>query len=192
MKSLRKRRSFKPFIIKRNLSKPNRFYRKRNLQKRSLMDFKLKPRPLFSASTAKHNNPLSKQLVSDIDFHSCNDKNESIAQPGSSLQKKNWWTPVWSGLLMEESGKHQKTIRQAIWLYLFLLTAANRRTGILYRKLSTITDETGFHRRSVERWLRTLRDNGYVETHSTGRALQISITKWKPILPKKSEKKLNQ
>lgn len=124
---------------------------------------------------------------SDFQFSQsvCDQLEQSI-----SGSQKNWWTPVWSGLMIDAGGKHHKAIRQAIWLYLFLLSVANRRTGILYRKLSTIATETGFHRRSIERWLRTLRDKGYIETLTTGRALQISISKWKPIFAKKSESKI--
>lgn len=100
---------------------------------------------------------------------------------------KNWWIHVWQGLVMDKRAKHQKAMRQAVWLYLYLLIAANWKSGVLYRRLSTIISETGFHERSISRWLNLLREKGYIETHSTGRALQISITKWKPIFRKKEQ-----
>jgi hypothetical protein len=102
--------------------------------------------------------------------------------------RKTWWVHVWRGLVVDKTGKHQKAMRQAIWLYLYLLLAANWKTGILYRRISTISTETGFNRRSVQRWLSVLRNKGYIETHSTGRSLQISITKWKSITKRKAGK----
>lgn len=185
MKFLHKRHRSKPSVIKRNPAKLNHFHRKANRIKRRLSPFKSK---LTSSPPEKSNKYSNNQSVNEMDSHLSPYKNIS-EQSNSSLPKKNWWTPVWSGLIIDADGKHHKAIRQAIWLYLFLLTAANRRTGILYRKLSTITQETGFHRRSVERWLHTLRDKGYIETHSTGRALQISISKWKTILTKTATRK---
>jgi len=104
---------------------------------------------------------------------------------------KNWWIHVWQGLVMDKRAKHRKAMRQAIWLYLYLLVTANWRTGVLYRRLSTIESDTGFHERSISRWLKLLREKGYVETQSTGRALQISITKWKPISRKTKQLKIS-
>lgn len=97
------------------------------------------------------------------------------------VRKKNWWTPLWSGLLIEPSAKHYKTMGRAVWLYLYLLTYANRRTGNLFRRTSTIAGDMGLSLRTVSRWLALLKQNGYIETRQTGRSLAISITKWKPI-----------
>lgn len=104
-------------------------------------------------------------------------------QPKSTdtIPPKNWWIHLWSGLVLDKQSKHKRAIRQAIWLYLYLLLVANRESGRLYRRLSTIALETGFNPRSIQRWLRTLREKGYIETVSNGRSLNISITKWKPI-----------
>lgn len=95
--------------------------------------------------------------------------------------QKNWWIHIWSGLVLEKQAKHYKAIRQAIWLYLYFLIVANRQTGRLYRRLSTVASETGFHPRSIARWLKHLRETGYIETYSTGRFLHIAIAKWKPL-----------
>lgn len=184
MKSRRKRHSFKPFIIKRNPGRLHRFQQKRKRIKERISHFKRKQAARLEAHQVN-------RTVNKIAFQLSHLKSEMVKESAPRL-RKNWWTPVWNGLVMDEGGKHYKTIRQAIWLYLFLLSAANRRTGILYRKLSTIAEETGFHRRSIERWLRTLRDKGYIETHSTGRALQISVSKWKPITAKKKSESHSQ
>lgn len=158
MKISRCQRIAKPPIIKRNPAHVNYFHRQEN--------------PVELPHSSRQENRNGKFNFRPV--------------PPPPVADKNWWTPIWSGLVTDETGKHQKAMRQAIWLYLFLLTAANRRNGILFRRISTVARETGFNRRSVERWLRTLRDKGYIETRSTGHALHISITKWKPISRNKS------
>lgn len=95
--------------------------------------------------------------------------------------KSKWWTPLWSGLLVEPTAKHYKAMGSAIWLFLYLLTYANRTTGKLFRRRSTIASDLGLSLRTINRWLATLRQKGYVETKQSERSLIISITKWKPI-----------
>ena len=92
-----------------------------------------------------------------------------------------WWGFLRSGLVRDPTAKHKKAMRQAVWLYLYFLVVANWRNGTLFRKMSTIATETGFHPRTVQRWLRTLRRAGYIVTRSNGRSLLISLTKWRPI-----------
>lgn len=93
----------------------------------------------------------------------------------------NWWSPLWRGLAVEPTAKHFKAMGSAIWLYLYLLTFANRMTGKLFRRIQTIAEDTGLSSRTISRWLKILKDAGYIEARQTGRSLQISITKWKPI-----------
>lgn len=102
-----------------------------------------------------------------------------IFSPQSTL-----WIHMWSGLVSDPSGKHRTAIGKAIWLYLYLLVVANWKTGTLFRRLSTIAAEMGSNGRTVSRWLATLKKHGYVETKRTGRALTISISKWRPITRK--------
>jgi hypothetical protein len=75
-------------------------------------------------------------------------------------------------------------MRSALWLYLYLLLNADRRTGGLKRKLNTIGTDMGMSRDTVLRWLGSLRKGGYVETRSNGRCLFIRISKWRPLAPK--------
>lgn len=103
-------------------------------------------------------------------------------KPGAKfVSRANWWTPLWRGLVVEPTGKHYKTMRVALWLYLYLLVFANRLTGNLFRRIPTIAADMGVSYRTVNRWLNLLKANGYIEIRRTGRSLQISITKWKPI-----------
>ena len=97
------------------------------------------------------------------------------------ISKTKWWTPVWNGLPVDSTAKHYKAIGSAIWLYLYLLIFANRTTGNLFRRIPTIARDMGLSNRTISRWLNNLKTNGYIQTRQTGRSLQISITKWKPI-----------
>jgi hypothetical protein len=101
--------------------------------------------------------------------------------PKTSTSEKKWWTPVWSGLLVEPTAKHYKAMGRAVWLFLYFLTYANRMTGKLFRRRSTIARDLGLSLRTINRWIHILKQSGYIETHQAERSLMISITKWKPI-----------
>ncbi len=94
---------------------------------------------------------------------------------------RDWWVHIWGGLVRDVNGKHRKVMGQAIWLYLYLLLGANWQTGTLLRKIPTIASQMGMTERTVYRWLKVLRENRYIETRSNGRALKVSITKWRPV-----------
>lgn len=92
--------------------------------------------------------------------------------------QKQWWAPVWTGLVMDTEAKHYKRMGNAIWLFLYLLLHADSKTGLLTRKIKTISSETGISRNAIIRWLNTLRKQGYIATQSTGRGLFIQIRQW--------------
>ena len=132
------------------------------------------------------------QIKGSSEFDPCEPRAPaSLSKSTPRIQDKpqnmtnGWWVHLWNGLVRDPAGKHHNRIRQAIWLYLYLLGAANWKTGILFRRIATIAAETGFTTRSITRWLGRLRKHGYVETTSTGRALTISIKKWRPISHKR-------
>jgi hypothetical protein len=94
---------------------------------------------------------------------------------------KQWWAPVWKGLVMDSEAKHYLAMKNAIWLYLYFLLNANRRTGVLMRKIDTISNTMGVTRGTLVRWLDVLRSAGYVRTVNTGRSLTIQVTRWKAL-----------
>lgn len=105
----------------------------------------------------------------------------NVKHKADFISKANWWTPLWQGLVVESTAKHYKAMGSALWLYLYLLVYANRSTGCLFRRNLTIAKDMGLSSRTISRWLNTLRTWGYIKTYRTGRSLQISISKWKPI-----------
>lgn len=97
------------------------------------------------------------------------------------MKWQRWWAPVWRGLPVESTGKHYRAMRASVWLYLYFIVHADRKSGVLFRRIQTISQEMGVSRRTVCLWLSVLRRHGYITTKSTGRSLQIAVTKWKPL-----------
>lgn len=82
---------------------------------------------------------------------------------------------------MDPEAKHYRTMKNALWLYLYLLLGANRKTGLLMRKIDTICTDMGVTRDTALRWLKRLRRAGYIETVNTGRSLTIQVMRWKAL-----------
>ncbi len=99
----------------------------------------------------------------------------------STNVKKNWWSPVWNRLVMDEKSTHQRRMGNAVWLFLYFLLTANRQTGVLVRKVGTISADMGVPRRKIFKWLSTLRKGEYIKTKNSGRFLMVEINKWKPL-----------
>src|SRR6185369_11935354 len=56
---------------------------------------------------------------------------------------------------------------------------ADRKSGSLFRKIETISDDMGMTRDTIMRWIVILRRGGYIVTQSNGRCLNIQIGKWR-------------
>jgi len=95
--------------------------------------------------------------------------------------QKNWWAPVWRGLVADQEGKHCRRMKNSLWLFLYFVIHADRRTGWLKRKCQTICEQMGMSPKTVRKWLSVLRSNGYVKAKSNGRCLEIQIHRWKSI-----------
>ncbi|MCL4873542.1 hypothetical protein KJ039_05630 [bacterium] len=80
---------------------------------------------------------------------------------------------------MDHDARHYRRMRSAVWLYLYLLLNADRKTGSLSRKLRTISGDMGISKNMIMRWLNILRAEGYISTRNTGRCLIIKIAKWR-------------
>ncbi len=88
------------------------------------------------------------------------------------------------GVLFE--AKHYAQMGSAVWLYGWLVLRQTRQVGatglvlggrpVSYREIES---ETGFPRKTLERWMRVLRRAGYVETRAVPAGIVIRITKAK-------------
>lgn len=94
---------------------------------------------------------------------------------------KHWWAAVYTGLVVDKEGRHYQTMKNAIWLYLYLILHADRETGELSRKIGTIHADTGVSSRTVRAWMKRLKEAGYIKVSFNGRSQSIKITKWKGV-----------
>lgn len=94
-------------------------------------------------------------------------------------QSSGWWTPLWRGLIADPHGKHRKAMGSAVWLFLYLLTYANRKTGMVRRKISRIEEDTGYPLRTIQRHLKRLSEQDYITVARIKQYLHIQIKKWK-------------
>lgn len=88
------------------------------------------------------------------------------------------------GVLFE--AQHYERMGAAVWLYGWLVLRQTHQSGsvgwvlggapISYRE---IEQETGFNRRTLERWMTALRRHGYIETEAAPAGVIVRITKAK-------------
>lgn len=109
-------------------------------------------------------------------------------KPINKEKKREWWTPIWTGLVIDQEATHLKKMRMAIWLFLYFLLTADRHTGILFRKVKTISRDTGINPRTLRYWLGLLRQQGYITTRRTGHSLMIQTHKWKGVFAERSQR----
>jgi hypothetical protein len=99
------------------------------------------------------------------------------------MREKNFNTGL-RGVLFEE--RHYARMGSAIWLYGWLVLRQTHQTGttgwvlggapVSYRE---IEGETGFNRRTLERWMRLLRRSEYIETEAAPGGVVVRILKAK-------------
>jgi DNA-binding transcriptional ArsR family regulator len=104
----------------------------------------------------------------------------------SSASTKSWWAPLWRGLVADSTAKHYRSMKSAVWLFLYFVMHADRKTGRLIRRYDTIVRETGFAKRTIRHWLAILKRHGYVAVERSGNSLAIviQVQNWKPLPPK--------
>ncbi|MFH2068279.1 MAG: hypothetical protein ABII89_02290 [Candidatus Omnitrophota bacterium] len=92
---------------------------------------------------------------------------------------KNWWRPLWSGLVIDLDGKHSKQMKTSVWLFLYLLVTADSQTGTLVKTYAEISRETGRKEKTVRKWMHNLVRKGYVTVKRRRGSLSVSIKRWK-------------
>lgn len=93
-------------------------------------------------------------------------------------EQKDWRAPVLTGLVMDRDATHCNKMKNAIWLYMYLVVNADERTGTLERNIDAISRDTGIKESTIKNWLDILREGGYIETRNTGRSLCFVVNLW--------------
>lgn len=96
-----------------------------------------------------------------------------------NLTRKPWWRPVWSGLVIDPEGKHSKQMGQSIWLFLFLLLEADQKEGTLVKSIKEISREMGRPAGTIKKWLRILKEHGYIQAQRADHSQFIHIRTYK-------------
>lgn len=97
----------------------------------------------------------------------------------NNLTRKSWWRPVWSGLVIDPEGKHSKQMGQSIWLFLFLLLEADYKEGTLVKSIKEISREMGRPAGTIKKWLKILKEHGYIQTQRADHSQFIHIRTYK-------------
>jgi DNA-binding transcriptional ArsR family regulator len=112
------------------------------------------------------------------------DESAKISARATNVMREKDFSTGLRGVLFE--AKHHARMGSAVWLYGWLVLRQTHQSGdlgwvlggapITYREIEA---ETGFNPRTLERWLRDLRREGYIETTSMQQGISIRITKAK-------------
>jgi len=133
---------------------------------------------------------LQNKTKSDASIHSPSNMQPEysarcVNPPKSEIAESSttgdWWARLYRGLVIDSTAKHYRQMKQAVWLYLYFLLNANWKTGRLYRRLSTVSQDTGINLFAIRRWLRVLQRNGYINACYNGHFWVIAVNKWKPL-----------
>ncbi len=85
---------------------------------------------------------------------------------------------VKQGLVRDPEAKHVRRMRQAVWLFLFLIVSVNRQTGRRLISPVVVAQEMGLPEATVRSWLGHLRKAGYLSTQRQGRLVRVKIVRW--------------
>ena len=109
-----------------------------------------------------------------------------------TLQFVNQIAMLHRGLVVDPAATHVKRMRQAIWLYLYLLLAVNPSTGKRILSPSHIAGEMGLKEETVRSWLGHLRRQGYVAIERQGDLVAVTVIKWPKRQPPAASENVNR
>ncbi|MCK4351823.1 hypothetical protein KAW65_00255 [candidate division WOR-3 bacterium] len=96
------------------------------------------------------------------------------------------------GLVADKDAKHYYRVKNAIWLYLYLVLSANSKTGKLLSRLDFIASQMGICKDTLQTWLGHLKKWGYVTTQKQGESIVFKLSRWKESYQPKVEAKAKE
>ncbi len=93
-------------------------------------------------------------------------------------KSKDYWRPLWKGLVVDSERKHFSGMKSSVWLFLYFILKADDRTGFLKKSYEAISKEMGVKKRTVRYWLNNLRNKGYVSIQRRN-GFCICVRNWK-------------
>jgi hypothetical protein len=95
---------------------------------------------------------------------------------------QNPFGPLFQEIVAEPQAKHYRRMRNAVWLYLYLMICANPKTGKLTACVSDIAESMGHSEATISSWLGHLRKWHYVSLEKQKKSLYLKINQWKDII----------
>ncbi len=86
--------------------------------------------------------------------------------------------PIPESIFSEQT---RSRIGEAVYLLGYLIQRSNWESGVTHVTLPSISEATGLPIRTVERWMRVLRENEYVSTRRTAFGTLVTIANYEPI-----------
>jgi DNA-binding MarR family transcriptional regulator len=96
-------------------------------------------------------------------------------------RNKNYWRPLWKGLVIDPEAKHCKRIGNSVWLFLYFILKADYKTGFLFKSYEAMARETGVKKRTIRHWLNNLKNKGYVSIQRKRNGFRVYVRNWKTI-----------
>ncbi len=85
------------------------------------------------------------------------------------------------GLVVDAQAQHLRRMRQTIWVYLYVLLAVNRTTGVRLIDPGIAAAQMGIAEATVRSSLGHLRKQGYLRIERDGQLLRVTVTKWRSV-----------
>lgn len=90
-------------------------------------------------------------------------------------------------VIAHPQARHYIRMKNAIWLYLYLISFANPKNGKFTSQLSDIAANTGYSVETIQSWLGHLRKQHYVSMKKQGSQLIFKINQWRNLKNKAEE-----
>lgn len=87
--------------------------------------------------------------------------------------------PLRRGLIADPAGTHVRRMRQAVWLYLYLLLAVSPASGRRLLSPEGIAKDMGLAEATIRSWLGNLRKAGYIAVERQGALVRVKVVRWR-------------
>ena len=101
----------------------------------------------------------------------------------SPMTTQRKWGIVLNGLVADPQAKHFHRMNSSVWLFLYLLTTVNQKTGRLTRSIEDIAMDMGLKTNTIDTWLGILKSKDYIESVKNNGQTIIQILKWRKVAP---------